>query len=100
MLYVSNVCGKGRGVFSTKTIERGSVIERCPAIVVPARDLDHLRSTVLNNYYFCWGRDQDQAAIALGLGSIYNHSYTPNALYRVCQEEDIIEIIAIKKVPV
>ncbi|MCL6270637.1 SET domain-containing protein [Sansalvadorimonas sp. 2012CJ34-2] len=98
MLYISSISGKGRGVFSSKKIERDTVIERCPAVVIPHKDIDHLRSTVLNNYYFCWGRNQDQAAIALGLGSIYNHSYTPNALYRVCEDEEIIEFLAIKKI--
>ena len=98
MLYVAHICGKGRGVLSSKTIERDTIIERCPALIIPQKDINHLKSTVLNNYYFCWGRSQDQAAIALGLGSIYNHSYTPNALYRVCEDEEIIEFIAIKKI--
>ncbi len=98
MLYVSHLCGKGRGVLTSKKIERDSVIERCPVIPIPAGEVQNLKSTELNNYYFCWGKDQESAAIALGMGSIYNHSYTPNALYRPCLDENMLEIVAIKNI--
>ena len=98
MLYVSSIVGKGRGVLTSKKIERDTVIERCPVIVVDQGDVNNLKCTELNNYYFCWGKDQSSAAIALGLGSIYNHSYTPNAVYRPCLDESVLEIVAIKKI--
>ncbi|WP_087112487.1 SET domain-containing protein [Parendozoicomonas haliclonae] len=98
MLYVSHIIGKGRGVLTSKKIERETVIERCPVIVIDADQVNHLKDTELNNYYFCWGKNQESAAIALGLGSIYNHSYTPNAIYRPCLEEQVLEIVAIKKI--
>ncbi|MTI14796.1 SET domain-containing protein [Sansalvadorimonas verongulae] len=98
MLYISSIIGKGRGVLTSKKIERDTVIERCPIIILPPDDVANLRKTELNNYYFCWGSKQESAAIALGMGSIYNHSYTPNALYRPCQDEQVLEIVAIKKI--
>ena len=98
MLYITSISGKGRGVLTSKKIERDTIIERCPVIVIPSEQVDHLRNTELNNYYFCWGNKQDCAVIALGFGSIYNHSYIPNAIYRPCMEEFILEIVAIKKI--
>lgn len=54
-----------------------TLIERVPVLVVPA---DELRSSQLADYAFTWSRAR--VAIALGYGSLYNHSYTPNAQYR------------------
>ena len=98
ILYTSNIHDKGRGVLTSKNIERDTVIERCPVILIPSAEVRHLCETELNNYYFFWGNDQKYAVIALGLGSIYNHSYTPNALYRPCMDEMMLKIIAIKTI--
>ena len=65
---------------------------------LPASEVELIAPTILYNYYFCWGRGQKQGAIALGLGSIYNHSYTPNAIYIPRQEDKVIEFVAIKKI--
>jgi uncharacterized protein len=49
-------------------------------LVMPGREYEEeLGGTRLSNYCFAWGRDQ--VALALGYGSIYNHSYSPNARY-------------------
>ncbi len=98
MLYVSYIASKGRGVLTSKTIKRDTIIERCPVIVVHPEQIDYLQETALNDYYFCWGKNQKSAAITLGFGSMYNHSYTPNALYRPCLDEQIMEIVAIKTI--
>jgi len=34
-------------------------------------------------------------ALALGFGSIYNHSYKPNATYKINQREMIVDFIAL-----
>jgi SET domain-containing protein len=72
--------GKGRGVFAVRPIRAGDVIERVPVLVMPLRDLaDDDRRAGLLDYCFVWGRDT--VALALGYGSLYNHSYSPNARY-------------------
>lgn len=53
---------------------------------------------MLNSYYFAWGKEQKRAALALGLGSIYNHSYTPNAIYILREDQQVMEFIAIRKI--
>jgi len=74
---VKRIKGKGRGVFARRLIRKGEVIERVPVIVLPAEEV--VGGTTLANYAFKWGRSQ--AALALGYGSLYNHSYRPNARY-------------------
>ena len=77
---VKRIKGKGRGVFARRLIKKGEVIERVPMIVMSAKEYEEdLSGSRLSNYCFAWGRNQ--VALALGYGSIYNHSYAPNARY-------------------
>ena len=76
---VASSPGRGRGVFARRPFARNDVIEVCPVIALSERDADRLYDTGLYDYYFGWGKDGKQAAIALGYGSLYNHSFTPNA---------------------
>jgi SET domain-containing protein len=79
-IVVKRIKGKGRGVFARRDICKGEVIERVPMLVMSAREFEEdLSGSSLSNYCFAWGRNQ--VALALGYGSIYNHSYTPNARY-------------------
>lgn len=77
---VKRVKGKGRGVFARRPILEAEVIEEVPVIVLP---IDEIRDA--NDWYglagfcFLWGKGT--VALALGYGSLYNHSYRPNALY-------------------
>lgn len=60
----------GRGLYATRRIRKGEVVERSPVLVV-----DHpgqLNSTSMNVYMFEWRRGN--SALALGLGSLFNHS--------------------------
>lgn len=69
---------KGRGVFARTAIPKGAVIERAPVIVVPMKEILAASSQpVLADYTYEWGRNT--VAIVLGYGSLYNHSYRPNA---------------------
>jgi uncharacterized protein len=77
---VKRIKGKGRGVFARRLIKKGEVIERVPMIVMSAKEYEEdLSGSRLSNYCFAWGRNQ--VALALGYGSIYNHSFSPNARY-------------------
>lgn len=50
--------------------------------------------TSLYNYYFSWGINLIEGAIALGYGSLYNHSYKPNAKYIKYLDKKIIKFLA------
>ena len=71
---------KGRGVFPRKPIRKGIVFERAPIVLIPVGEVfSNAPRTKLADYVFNWGRDT--VALVLGYGSLYNHSYRPNASY-------------------
>ncbi|THH39715.1 SET domain-containing protein-lysine N-methyltransferase [Neolewinella litorea] len=75
-LYIRQSPLGGRGVFTSEAITGGTVVELAPVVVVSPEDRKIIHGTGLHDYYFVW--DGDGAAIALGYGSLYNHSTTPN----------------------
>lgn len=93
----STIPKAGRGVFAIKIIQREEVIEKCPIIKL-SNEAHSLKKSKLYNYYFLWGKNHKNAAIALGLGSIYNHSYEPNATYKKDLRHQTITFSAIKKI--
>jgi len=78
LIEIRQVGRKGRGVFARAKIAKGAEFERVPLIVLPIGDVfGPGRRTKLADYVFKWGRDT--VVLALGYGSLYNHSYRPNA---------------------
>jgi SET domain-containing protein len=67
-------------------------------IVLPEEDFQKIHDSTLHDYYFLWGDEENQCAIALGFGSLYNHDYEPNARYFVDPEEETMEIYATKEI--
>lgn len=67
---------KGRGVFAKTFIPKGTEIERVPLLVM---DSDTIDESILMDYVYTW--TEKTVALALGYGSLYNHSYEPNAVY-------------------
>ena len=80
MIEVKRTKGKGRGVYARVPIPAGTVFERAPLLVMSskeAREGEH--SNLMPAYVFEYGKGK--VALALGFGSLYNHSYSPNARY-------------------
>ncbi|MEM9991752.1 MAG: SET domain-containing protein [Bacteroidota bacterium] len=84
----------GRGVFTHSYIPAGTLIEICPAIILPADEVSIIHSTRLHDYYFLWGDTQKEAAIVLGFGSMYNHAEHPNARYIMDYEQQSMDFFA------
>lgn len=78
-LYVTQSDIQGRGVFTSSDIGEGTLLEICPVIVIPEKDVKTIHNTALHDYYYYWGEEEKEACIVLGFGSMYNHSSTPNA---------------------
>lgn len=95
---VSQIEKAGRGVFAAKQIEKGEVIEICPVIEITEKEALLLRKTELKNYYFLWGSDLKKVAVCFGFGSLYNHSYSPNATYNKRLKEKLIDFVALKDI--
>lgn len=92
----SKIKKAGRGVFAARSIKQGDIIEKCPVLVFPRKDYLLVKKTELRNYYFMWGKST--SAVCFGYGSIYNHSYEPNATYEKRIREKTIKFIAIKNI--
>ena len=86
---------KGLGVYAKESIRDGEAIEIAPLIVV---DSDVMSVDNLNDYVFTLNKEKDQYAIALGYGSIYNHSDDPNADWHLDPEKEQLRIVAIKDI--
>ncbi|MEL6924287.1 MAG: SET domain-containing protein [Bacteroidota bacterium] len=97
-IYVAPSDIEGRGVFAAEDIAVGEIIEICPVVVLSKKDRKVVHETVLHDYYFRWGRKQKKAAIVLGYGSIYNHSFRPNAVYLRNQEAMTLDVICRKAI--
>lgn len=97
-LFIAHSDSRGRGVFTAQDIHAGDVIEVCPVIVIPRRELPVVHKTVLHDYYFLWGENLEDCAIALGYGSLYNHELHPNANFILDLEHLTIDIEAIRDI--
>jgi len=93
------VDGHGRGMFASRNFLKGELIERAPIIPITDKQWPNAAKTLLSDYAFDWGENDEHAAIALGYISIYNHSYSPNAQLEQMLDELMMEIIAIKDIP-
>jgi hypothetical protein len=68
LLEVRDAGTRGRGVFATKDIPKGAIVEVAPVILLPEKSVDK----ILDAYVFLW--DGVQYALGLGFSSLYNHS--------------------------
>ncbi|KAF8208840.1 hypothetical protein K438DRAFT_1573795 [Mycena galopus ATCC 62051] len=74
--------GKGRGIFAAHAIARQTTVESSPVLLLGKEEYEqHGRFTILDHYAFKW--KNGSMALALGLGSLFNHSNTPNLSYSI-----------------
>lgn len=79
----------GFGVFAEQDIAPNQLIEACYALPV-SHSFDDL-----TNYLFAHG---NLFMLALGYGSIYNHSNHPNASYKFNEDSGLLEFTAIRRI--
>ncbi|NJN35358.1 MAG: SET domain-containing protein [Saprospiraceae bacterium] len=99
-LFIAKSLLGGRGVFTGAPIFKGDIIEICPVIVLKSGEKDILDKTTLYDYYFLWGDEQEESALALGFGSLYNHFCPSNADYHMDFEEHTIEVFAVRDIKI
>jgi SET domain-containing protein len=95
-LFIADSFNKGRGVFTSESIESGTVVEVSPVIVMTKKERLLLDQTLLHDYIFEWGHNKNQCCFALGYVSVYNHSYQSNCEYEMDYVEEQISIKAIR----
>lgn len=95
-LFVDTIPGKGRGVFTRERIPANTVIELSPVIVMEKKDRAFLDQTMLHDYIFEWGKNNEQCCMALGLVPMYNHNYKSNCEYFMDFEEQSIMVKTVR----
>lgn len=87
---------KGLGVIAEVDFKKGDTIEIIPLLLMPMKEFELIKQTKL--YYYFFEYTNSHFAIALGYGSLYNHSYTPNARYLYSFKNKQLIIKAIKNI--
>lgn len=95
-LYIKQTNIKGRGVYTTEKINRNTIVEESPVIVMSAQDRIHLDKTLLHDYIFEWGVQKDKCCMALGFIAIYNHDYESNCEYFMDFDKEIIQVKTVR----
>lgn len=90
-LFIAPTDEMGRGVFTAEPLEKDTIIEISPVIVMSSTERLHLDQTLLHDYIFEWGEDA-QVCMALGYVPVYNHSYASNCEYEMDYDEETITV--------
>ena len=117
-LYIKEVPGKGRGVFSKKDIKAGEIVEFSPVFIVSGTFSDYpeeheyrlnglkkyasktiILPQEIKNHYFCWSdltkNGKKDHCIALGYGSLYNAANPSNMRYEADEKNLNLLFIAV-----
>jgi hypothetical protein len=81
----------GAGVFAGRAYAAEALVERCPVLIVPPDQAPSVGESVFGDYVYEW---EGGYALALGCGSLYNHSREPNARYEMDYDAEEIHIVA------
>jgi hypothetical protein len=68
----------GVGVFANEAIEKGALVEACPAFIVP--EPTHRTDRTARHYVF-YNKGERTVMLLLGNGHSYNHARQPNMQY-------------------
>ena len=97
-LYISSSGKRGIGVFTKKAIPANTTIEISPVIVLPTKQVKSLLKTKMASYVFKWGESARKLGLALGYGSLYNHSYSSNCQYTSDFKKNLLVIKTRRKI--
>ncbi|HEU5281950.1 MAG TPA: SET domain-containing protein [Gammaproteobacteria bacterium] len=74
----------GLGVFATSAIPAGTLLEECYVLRVPSE------TKLLRSYLFRY--TDEESAIPLGFGAIYNHADRPNVNHEIDRERNVMRL--------
>lgn len=90
---------KGRGVFAARRFGAGELVEECPVLLFkkPFEVLHKELKTVVFHWEVPEGAAATQA-LALGYGSLYNHSNPSNLRYETNREALVLRLLAVREI--
>jgi hypothetical protein len=84
---------KGRGLFATTNVPPRTLLHVAPCLKIEREEYQNwLKYSLLEHYLF--NTNSGCKLLALGDGSLFNHSRRPNVDYRVDGENDVIRYIS------
>lgn len=86
-----------RGLVATEKISKDQVVESCPAIIF-TKNPKIIEQTIFDHYVFDW--DETHEALALGYGSLYNHSKQPNVKFELDMINKLVVFVAISNIEI
>jgi hypothetical protein len=92
---------KGRGVFASRKIFAGELVEACPVVVLGSswnQRLPEVKRLVFNWGYLTKG--QAASCLALGWGSMYNHANPANLKYVAVADELELHFISARDIEI
>ena len=89
---------RGKGVYTTSFISKGTVLEISPVLVMGEADRMHLDQTLLHDYIFEWQESSKTCCMALGYIPMYNHSAPANCDYDMDFEHQTMSITAVRDI--
>lgn len=84
----------GRGVFSTKKIKKGDLIFIDPILLIKENHIS-VKSIV---YSYWYAFDKKHNCLALGKGSLFNHSLTPNVKGKLNKKNKTLSFFALQNI--
>lgn len=97
-LFIGNVEDRGRGVFTSCHIPKGSLVHFAPVVALSPKDNLMAEKTFLYEYLYGW-KQEDSGAVALGLGSLFNHDgKEANLFYECVHDLNVISYIAVRDI--
>jgi uncharacterized protein len=97
IITIKRTARKGLGVFALKDFRTGEIVENCPVLIFDTKQRKNLEKTPLSHYVYPW-RSTRGAALAFGYGSLYNHSFKPNADWKQNFKTRSVVLRAIKPI--
>jgi hypothetical protein len=92
---------RGRGVYASRTIERGEIVEVCPVVLLPGPFMQ--LPLEVRRIVFPWGElagEDSIYAISLGYGGIYNHANPANLYYAALVRSGCLQFTAARRIAV
>ena len=84
----------GWGVSASEDIEEKEILEEVPFIIIPLSEISSYSITYRYTYYF----SDTHCILPFGCAGLYNHSYSPNADFKLDENRQTITHYSTKKI--
>ena len=96
-LYIAMSPGRGRGVFTRDFIPKRTLIDVSPVLIFKDQDRELSQQTLLAHYTYNWFESHQQA-LALGLGSMFNHAQRFNVGFMKDKHNAVIRYYTLRNI--